>query len=760
VTPVGWRGGDTGVRARLGGVIAPLLRAYAAVAFCGSVPAGLILAAATFLAPARGALGLLAVLAADLTARRLGWRDDLRRAGYYGFNALLVGLWLAQREAPSVRLALLVVVAAGAATALTGVLGERCARGGLPVLALPYLLVATLLAHPAVPGAAAPLGADAAALATDGASRLDQILAALGGLVLQPTRGGGLLVLAGVLLWSRLLGLTLLGGATLGVAVAHAWCSGEPGVVLAAGYNAALTAAALGAVLFVPDRQGLSLAIVGAMAAAWLSAAWLHPLAPRALPVLAWPFVLVTLVAVRALSLRSPGRAPWPALLPAASPEANLRYVAMSRARLAVPGPPRFVLPVGPPRMDAVAAALPGARPGRSGPSGPDTWVVTQGVRGALTHQEPWAHALDLEVIDREGFPFRGHGMAAEDYYCFGQPVLAPGAGTVVAVHEGAPDNPPGAQDTERPWGNAVVIHHGPALYSVVAHLRRGSVVVREGDFVAAAQPIAQCGSSGRSPRPHLHFQAQPSPLLGAPTLEFCLVDYCVRGRSADRHHRLGVPAEGVAIGALAPTPILLAFAELAPGRTLELESGRATFRCRSEISLLGERSLVDEQRGDRLFFVPHAGGVVFTTLLGSPSGPLGLLYQTLPFVPAVGPRATPLRIVEELPATALLPRPLRLFGDLLRFAADPLSARVRLELRWQDGEIDVTSEVAMSAFGRVLRRRRGHARIDAEGLRLLEQVGGPSWSRPRAAAPWRAPAATGSPTRAGGAPACAAATG
>lgn len=754
MTPAGSRGGDAGVRARLGAAVEPFARAYAAVAFCGGAASGLLLAGATFLTPARGAMGLLGVLAADLTARRLGWRDDLRRAGYYGFNALLVGLWLAQREPPGVRLALLVVVAAVAATALTAVLGERCARSGLPVLALPYLLVASLLAHPALPGAAA-------AVAAGGASRLDQILAALGGVVLQPTRGGGLLVLAAVLLWSRLLGLALLGGATLGVAVAHAWCSGEPGVVLAAGYNAALTGAALGAVLFVPDRRGLSLAIVGAGAAAWLSAAWLHPLAPRTLPVLAWPFVLVTLVAVRALALRSPGRAPWPALLPAASPEANLRYVAMSRTRLAVPGPPRFVLPVGPTGVSAtVPAAPPGPLPGRSGPPTPDTWVVTQGFRGALTHQEPWAHALDLEVIDRDGFPFRGYGIAVEDYYCFGQPVLAPGAGTVVAVHDGAPDNPPGAQDTERPWGNAVVIYHGPALYSVVAHLRRGSVLVREGDVVTAAQPLAQCGSSGRSPRPHLHFQAQPTPLLGAPTLDFALVDYCARGRSADRYHRLGVPAEGVAVGALAPTPILLAFADLAPGRTLELGSGRATFRCRSELSLLGERSLVDEQRGDRLYFLPHAGGVVFTTLVGSPSGPLGLLYQTLPFVPAAGPREAPLRIVEELPATALLPRPLRLFGDLLRALADPLSARVRLELRWQDVEIDVTSEVAMSAFGRVVWRRRGRARIDAEGLRLLERVGGPSWSRPVATAPWQASPYAESPTRAGGAPACAAATG
>ena len=55
-------------------------------------------------------------------------------------------------------------------------------------------------------------------------------------------------------------------------------------------------------------------------------------------------------------------------------------------------------------------------------------------------------------------------------------------------------------------------------VYAALAHLRRGSVRVRPGDRVAAGQPLAECGNSGNSSEPHLHFQLMdhPSVLLAA----------------------------------------------------------------------------------------------------------------------------------------------------------------------------------------------------------------------------------------------------
>jgi murein DD-endopeptidase MepM/ murein hydrolase activator NlpD len=66
--------------------------------------------------------------------------------------------------------------------------------------------------------------------------------------------------------------------------------------------------------------------------------------------------------------------------------------------------------------------------------------------------------------------------------------------------------------------GNHVVLDLGDGVYAALAHLRRGSVRVRPGDRVAAGQQLAECGNSGNSSEPHLHFQLMdhPSVLLAA----------------------------------------------------------------------------------------------------------------------------------------------------------------------------------------------------------------------------------------------------
>jgi len=60
-------------------------------------------------------------------------------------------------------------------------------------------------------------------------------------------------------------------------------------------------------------------------------------------------------------------------------------------------------------------------------------------------------------------------------------------------------------------WGNRVVIRHtlpdGQVVYSLYAHLKSHSVLVRKGDVVAAGQPIAQVGRTGRATAAHLHLE-------------------------------------------------------------------------------------------------------------------------------------------------------------------------------------------------------------------------------------------------------------
>ncbi|MGP9539878.1 M23 family metallopeptidase [Brachybacterium sp. AOP43-C2-M15] len=44
-------------------------------------------------------------------------------------------------------------------------------------------------------------------------------------------------------------------------------------------------------------------------------------------------------------------------------------------------------------------------------------------------------------------------------------------------------------------------------VVAVLAHLRRGSLQVAPGDRVTAGQQLAECGNSGNSSDPHVHFQ-------------------------------------------------------------------------------------------------------------------------------------------------------------------------------------------------------------------------------------------------------------
>jgi murein DD-endopeptidase MepM/ murein hydrolase activator NlpD len=110
-----------------------------------------------------------------------------------------------------------------------------------------------------------------------------------------------------------------------------------------------------------------------------------------------------------------------------------------------------------------------------------------------------------VDIIENSDDP----GMGAE--------VVACGPGRVVAAEDGMNDGAgPGTTATlagmlfipivKRLMGNHVIVDHGE-VHSVYAHLKRGSVRVREGDRVGAGDAVGMLGNSGSSTAPHLHFQ-------------------------------------------------------------------------------------------------------------------------------------------------------------------------------------------------------------------------------------------------------------
>jgi len=149
--------------------------------------------------------------------------------------------------------------------------------------------------------------------------------------------------------------------------------------------------------------------------------------------------------------------------------------------------------------------------------------------------------AYDLLVV-RDGSTHEGEGTRNEDYHCFGEPILAPAPGQVVSAIDSLHDNVPGEMLEQAPAGNHVIVDHGEGEYSVLAHLRSGSVTVEAGDRVAEGDRIGTCGNSGNSSEPHLHYHLQDGPVpLRGQGLPAQFTDYVADGEPVAR----GEPVRG-----------------------------------------------------------------------------------------------------------------------------------------------------------------------------------------------------------------------
>ena len=149
--------------------------------------------------------------------------------------------------------------------------------------------------------------------------------------------------------------------------------------------------------------------------------------------------------------------------------------------------------------------------------------------------------AYDFLVV-REGVSHRGTGRSVEDFFCWDQPILAPAKGTVVERVDGLPDQSPGTMDPAHAAGNHVVLDLGNGEYALLAHLRRGSLRVQEGERVEAGQVLGACGNSGNTTEPHLHFHLQDAPRFGeGDGLPAFFSNYVADGQPVER----GEPVKG-----------------------------------------------------------------------------------------------------------------------------------------------------------------------------------------------------------------------
>jgi peptidase M23-like protein len=144
-----------------------------------------------------------------------------------------------------------------------------------------------------------------------------------------------------------------------------------------------------------------------------------------------------------------------------------------------------------------------------------DEWTVFWGGRTLATNYHAFTRdqrfAMDLLIV-KDGRTHTGDGTKCSDYYCYGRPVLAPAAGTIVWEQDSLPDQAPGQMDPAHATGNSLILDHGNGEYSLLAHLQPGSLRFKTGERVTAGAEVGRCGNSGNTSEPHLHYHLQDGP--------------------------------------------------------------------------------------------------------------------------------------------------------------------------------------------------------------------------------------------------------
>jgi len=563
-----------------------MLRAYAAILFAEKPWVGFLFVLATLWFPNTGIAGIWAAIVGMTTAALLKFR--YLESGLHVYNSLLVGLSLGAYYQMDIHLALFIMVASVLAVFVTVAIADIAWRlNRLPALSLPFVIVALMATLAAQSyGTLSHYLLPLAPHATFISAEVDQFFTSLGSAFFIPHPTAGVLMFLGLLWTSRYLAWLAICGFIFGFST-YTYLSGSPHPDLVAwnGFNFILVAMAVGGLFTVPSKTSFVLAMLGSVIAALVTASSETFMLVYGLPVMALPFLLTTLVILLALTHRPTTQSLQLTLESPALPEVSFERARLAKARQGELGSIPILAPFF------------------------GKWQVYQGFNGKHTHQEPWQHALDFYMVEHKQ-SYRSHGATLDDYYCFGLPIVSPVEGYVVKVLDSLPDNTPGQVDTKNNWGNHVLIRMSNGLYLLLAHLKQGSVETHIGAYVAVGARLAACGSSGRSPQPHLHVHVQWGDVLGGYTHPFHLTSVLQQDKgSASPDFRLfSRPQEGQGVIAAKYDPALRECLNLSVGRSLTYQVKQGDkFEQRMltvKLSLLGELSLVSDKGASAIFTI------------------------------------------------------------------------------------------------------------------------------------------------------------
>lgn len=606
-----------------------ILNSYGQVFFSQHKLLSVTLLVVTFFDFKVGFYGLLSTAIAQLAALFFGNRKEDIKSGVFAFNSLLVGLGIGVYYELNIQTILLTVFISILTYFVCIWFSTSLGRRNLPFLSLPFVLTTWIVV----------MGANNFSViqfaTTDHISTINQLFPtlnesvnnfvaslgianflhfyfrSLGAIIFQYNDLAGILIAIALLINSRISFTLSVLGFSIGY-LFYQYFSGDFTEIIYSyiGFNFILTAIALGGFFIIPSKRSFAILLVAIPVAALLLSFFSEFFGLLLLPIYSLPFNVVVLLVLSSVGYYHSNSKLKLTPNQLYSPEDNLDYFNNIAERELGRKEVQFTLPfIG-------------------------EWRVSQGYNGGITHIGSWQYALDFD-IERKSKTFKNEGDQLSDYFCYKLPVVAPAEGVVVKIIDGIDDNEIGEIDTVNNWGNTIIIKHSAGVYSKLSHLKKNSFKVVQGQFVKRNQVLAKCGSSGRSPEPHLHFQVQNNAFIDASTIEYPLayyLDCSTKGKQVGQLN--SVPEENTLIKNLTEDESLYEAFRFKPKDQFILTSNKVEEKINVLINEFNQFYFLNEATGDRAYFINNDLEFYFTKFEGNHKSLLYQFYVTAYRVP------------------------------------------------------------------------------------------------------------------------------
>ncbi|MFK5938367.1 MAG: urea transporter [Sulfurimonas sp.] len=622
-----------------------IIKPYSAILFLNNKYAGFFLLVITFLNPSIALSGIIAIIFTILFAELVGLKETSLAQGFYVYNSLLVGMGVGFIFSPSLVSIVLIAIASSLTFMLSFVLNKLFSVYKIPILSLPFSIVTMFiyLASLKYSGLLSSLVNNAVLYDISLPLILSGFFKSLGTIFFLPNNIAGILMIVLILYFSRIVVIMALVGYYFGVLI-HSFLIGsfEQALYDPYAFNYILVAVALCGIFLLPTIKNFILALIGVSISVVLTDAIGILFNYYAIPVFTIPFNITVITFIFMLSVIY-------------YKEFNVNIKSTPEESLST-----YLSQIFRFGNNMAKISLPFL----------GEWSVYQAFDDEWTHQGKYKYAYDF-VKKQDNFTYKNEGLYAQDYHCFGEPILSPISGYIVDMRDDLVDNIIGEVDRINNWGNYIIIKSDAGFFVEISHLMQYSIDVKLGSYIKLGSLIAKCGNSGYSPEPHVHIQVQDLGVLGGFTREFCFSEH-YKNETLIFNTRL---LKGDAVRAMITDRSVSARLLFILDDTFKYDVykeakqvSEATFIVK--MNEYGEFYFQDEEK-NRLYFYNDAKQFYFYNYEGKVSH-LKHLFILAPRVPFISDKKT--KFVDSLPLYLVKTRLQTIFTELLSIVKKDLS--------------------------------------------------------------------------------------